>query len=133
MDAVPLESGKECEDIYRRGGKDSQMYLVQPDAFFPPYKVFCDQTTQNGGENVSEVTVHLWHKRVLQRRLCLLSQAGSSSRTDSTAAWTSAVAGTNIVAVLETSPSTAARVTVRRRVRLPRAAVGLMSAVIPTV
>lgn len=46
---IPVVSGKECEDIYRRGGKDSQMYLIQPDTFFPPYKVFCDQTSQNGG------------------------------------------------------------------------------------
>ncbi|XP_074518071.1 fibrinogen beta chain [Halichoeres trimaculatus] len=46
---IPVVSGKECEDIYRRGGKDSQMYMIQPDPFYPPYKVFCDQTTQNGG------------------------------------------------------------------------------------
>ncbi|XP_031158497.1 fibrinogen beta chain [Sander lucioperca] len=46
---IPVVSGKECEEIYRRGGRDSQMYLIQPDAFYPPYKVFCDQTTQNGG------------------------------------------------------------------------------------
>lgn len=47
----PVWSGKECEDIYRRGGKDSQMYLIHPDPQSPPYKVFCDQTTQNGGED----------------------------------------------------------------------------------
>ncbi|XP_078137883.1 fibrinogen beta chain [Centroberyx gerrardi] len=46
---IPVVSGKECEDIFRRGGKDSQMYMVQPDSFYPPYKVFCDQTTKNGG------------------------------------------------------------------------------------
>uniref|UniRef100_A0AAQ6IT10 Fibrinogen beta chain n=1 Tax=Anabas testudineus TaxID=64144 RepID=A0AAQ6IT10_ANATE len=46
---IPVVSGKECEDIFRRGGRDSQMYLIQPDASTPPYKVFCDQTTQNGG------------------------------------------------------------------------------------
>ncbi|XP_029283127.1 fibrinogen beta chain [Cottoperca gobio] len=46
---IPVVSGKECEDIYRRGGKDSQMYLIQPDGFNLPYKVFCDQSTQNGG------------------------------------------------------------------------------------
>ncbi|XP_056156274.1 fibrinogen beta chain [Lampris incognitus] len=46
---IPVVSGKECEDIYRRGGRDSQMYLIQPDPLYPPYKVFCDQTTQNGG------------------------------------------------------------------------------------
>lgn len=45
-----LRPGKECEDIYRRGGRDSQMYLVKPDASTRPYKVFCDQSTQNGGE-----------------------------------------------------------------------------------
>ncbi|XP_053717119.1 fibrinogen beta chain [Synchiropus splendidus] len=46
---IPVVSGKECEDIYRRGGKDSQMYLIQPDSFYPPYKVYCDMTVQNGG------------------------------------------------------------------------------------
>ncbi|XP_039996727.1 fibrinogen beta chain [Xiphias gladius] len=46
---IPVVSGKECEDIFRRGGRDSQMYLIQPDSFIPPYKVFCDQTTQKGG------------------------------------------------------------------------------------
>uniref|UniRef100_A0A3P8V3P7 Fibrinogen beta chain n=1 Tax=Cynoglossus semilaevis TaxID=244447 RepID=A0A3P8V3P7_CYNSE len=45
---VPVVSG-ESKDIYRRGGQDSQMYLIQPDSFFPSYKVFCDQTSQNGG------------------------------------------------------------------------------------
>lgn len=46
---VPVVSGKECEDIFRRGGSDSQMYMIRPDAFYPAYKVYCDQTTQNGG------------------------------------------------------------------------------------
>ncbi|CAJ1048269.1 fibrinogen beta chain-like [Xyrichtys novacula] len=46
---IPVVSGKECEDIYRRGGRDSQMYLIQPDAFYPAYRVYCDQGTQNGG------------------------------------------------------------------------------------
>ncbi|KAM6960443.1 fibrinogen beta chain [Tautogolabrus adspersus] len=46
---IPVVSGKECEDVFRRGGRDSQMYLIQPDAFYPAYKVFCDQTTQKGG------------------------------------------------------------------------------------
>ncbi|KAM9425665.1 fibrinogen beta chain [Pholidichthys leucotaenia] len=46
---IPVVSGKECEDIYRRGGRDSKMYLIQPDSFYPPYKVYCDQTTQRGG------------------------------------------------------------------------------------
>lgn len=47
-------SGKDCEDIFRRGGRDSQLYLIQPDAFDPSYKVFCDQTTQNGGEGATQ-------------------------------------------------------------------------------
>uniref|UniRef100_A0A3P9LJZ9 Fibrinogen beta chain n=1 Tax=Oryzias latipes TaxID=8090 RepID=A0A3P9LJZ9_ORYLA len=46
---IPVVSGKECEDIYRRGGTESQMYMIQPDPLYPPYKAFCDQTTQNGG------------------------------------------------------------------------------------
>ncbi|XP_061664970.1 fibrinogen beta chain [Syngnathoides biaculeatus] len=46
---IPVVTGKECEDIYRRGGKDSQMYLIQPDPLQPPYKVFCDQSSRNGG------------------------------------------------------------------------------------
>ncbi|XP_042326111.1 LOW QUALITY PROTEIN: fibrinogen beta chain [Sceloporus undulatus] len=46
---VPVVSGKECEDIIRKGGETSQMYLVQPDPFFKPYKVYCDMTTDNGG------------------------------------------------------------------------------------
>ncbi|GLD68581.1 fibrinogen beta chain [Lates japonicus] len=36
---IPVVSGKECEDIFRRGGKESQMYLIQLDPFFPPYKL----------------------------------------------------------------------------------------------
>lgn len=46
---IPVVSGKECEDIIRKGGEDSQMYLIRPDALSTPYKVFCDQTSQNGG------------------------------------------------------------------------------------
>uniref|UniRef100_H3AFV0 Fibrinogen beta chain n=2 Tax=Latimeria chalumnae TaxID=7897 RepID=H3AFV0_LATCH len=46
---IPVVSGKECEDIYRRGGTTSEMYLIQPDVFFKPYKVYCDMTTRNGG------------------------------------------------------------------------------------
>ncbi|ROL45478.1 Fibrinogen beta chain [Anabarilius grahami] len=46
---IPVVSGKECEDIIRKGGDDSQMYLIRPDALSTPYKVFCDQTSQNGG------------------------------------------------------------------------------------
>lgn len=47
------DSGKECEDVYRRGGKDSQMYLIQPDQSTLPFKVFCDQTGHSGGEHVT--------------------------------------------------------------------------------
>ncbi|XP_030631854.1 fibrinogen beta chain [Chanos chanos] len=46
---IPVASGKDCEDIFRKGGDESQMYLVRPDPFFQPYKVYCDQSTQNGG------------------------------------------------------------------------------------
>ncbi|KAH0616046.1 hypothetical protein JD844_026841 [Phrynosoma platyrhinos] len=46
---IPVVSGKECEDIIRKGGETSEMYLVQPDPFFKPYKVYCDMTTDNGG------------------------------------------------------------------------------------
>ncbi|XP_072262040.1 fibrinogen beta chain [Pyxicephalus adspersus] len=46
---VPVVSGKECEEIYRKGGETSEMYLIQPDEFFKPFKVYCDMTTQDGG------------------------------------------------------------------------------------
>ncbi|KAM8938987.1 fibrinogen beta chain [Pelodytes ibericus] len=46
---IPVVSGKECEEIYRKGGDTSEMYLIQPDAFFKPYKVYCDMTTLDGG------------------------------------------------------------------------------------
>lgn len=46
---IPVVSGKECEDIYRKGGVASEMYLIQPDSFFKPYKVYCDMTTLDGG------------------------------------------------------------------------------------
>ncbi|XP_062992401.1 fibrinogen beta chain [Elgaria multicarinata webbii] len=46
---IPVVSGKECEDIIRKGGETSEMYLIQPDPFFKPYKVYCDMTTENGG------------------------------------------------------------------------------------
>ncbi|KAM4810059.1 fibrinogen beta chain [Rhinophrynus dorsalis] len=46
---IPVVSGKECEDIYRNGGETSEMYLIQPDSFFRPYKVYCDMTTLDGG------------------------------------------------------------------------------------
>uniref|UniRef100_A0A8C1N1U7 Fibrinogen beta chain n=1 Tax=Cyprinus carpio TaxID=7962 RepID=A0A8C1N1U7_CYPCA len=40
---------KECEDIIRKGGEESQMYLIRPDPLSMPYKVFCDQTSKKGG------------------------------------------------------------------------------------
>ncbi|KAJ8269526.1 hypothetical protein COCON_G00121330 [Conger conger] len=46
---IPVVSGKECEDIFRKGGDSSEMYMIQPDSFFNPYKVYCDMTTQKGG------------------------------------------------------------------------------------
>ncbi|XP_076019062.1 fibrinogen beta chain [Genypterus blacodes] len=46
---IPVVTGKECEDIFRRGGTESQMYMIQPDLFGVPYRVFCDQASQNGG------------------------------------------------------------------------------------
>ncbi|XP_056318172.1 fibrinogen beta chain [Danio aesculapii] len=46
---IPVVSGKECEDIIRKGGDDSQMYIIRPDPLGAPYKVFCDQTSKNGG------------------------------------------------------------------------------------
>ncbi|XP_041926752.1 fibrinogen beta chain [Alosa sapidissima] len=46
---IPVVSGKECEDIYRKGGTESQMYYIRPDSFYKPYRVYCDQTTLDGG------------------------------------------------------------------------------------
>ncbi|XP_075054584.1 fibrinogen beta chain [Mixophyes fleayi] len=46
---IPVVSGKECEEIYRKGAETSEMYLIQPDGFLRPYKVYCDMTTQDGG------------------------------------------------------------------------------------
>uniref|UniRef100_A0A8C1R3B8 Fibrinogen beta chain n=1 Tax=Cyprinus carpio TaxID=7962 RepID=A0A8C1R3B8_CYPCA len=46
---IPVVSGKECEDIIRKGGEESQMYLIRPDPLSMPYKVFCDQTSKKGG------------------------------------------------------------------------------------
>ncbi|XP_056418375.1 fibrinogen beta chain [Hyla sarda] len=46
---IPVVSGKECEEVFRKGGETSEMYLIQPDGFFRPYKVYCDMTTQDGG------------------------------------------------------------------------------------
>ncbi|XP_028837900.1 fibrinogen beta chain [Denticeps clupeoides] len=49
---IPVVSGKECEDIFRKGGQTSEMYLIRPDSLFKPFKVFCDQTTLDGGWTV---------------------------------------------------------------------------------
>lgn len=46
---IPVVSGKECEEIIRKGGEESQMYLIRPDPLSMPYKVFCDQTSKKGG------------------------------------------------------------------------------------
>lgn len=46
---IPVVSGKECNEIYERGGRTSQLYLIQPDSFKLPYKVYCDMTTEEGG------------------------------------------------------------------------------------
>ncbi|XP_006034118.1 fibrinogen beta chain [Alligator sinensis] len=46
---IPVVSGKECEDIFRKGGETSEMYLIQPDTFSKPYKVYCDMSTEKGG------------------------------------------------------------------------------------
>lgn len=46
---IPVVSGKECEDIFRKGGTESQMYYIRPDPYFKAYKVYCDQTTLDGG------------------------------------------------------------------------------------
>ncbi|XP_032875602.1 fibrinogen beta chain isoform X2 [Amblyraja radiata] len=46
---IPVVSGKECNEIYVKGGQTSQLYLIQPDSFKLPYKVFCDMTTDEGG------------------------------------------------------------------------------------
>ncbi|NXV72448.1 FIBB protein, partial [Atlantisia rogersi] len=46
---IPVVSGKECEDIIRKGGEVSEMYLVQPDPFSRPYRVYCDMETEKGG------------------------------------------------------------------------------------
>lgn len=54
---IPVVSGKDCEDIYRNGGEASQMYLVRPELSQTPYKVYCEQTTQNGGESGWKQTI----------------------------------------------------------------------------
>ncbi|XP_072513606.1 fibrinogen beta chain [Salminus brasiliensis] len=46
---IPVVSGKDCEDVFRKGGQTSEMYMVRPEPLQVPYKVYCDQTTQKGG------------------------------------------------------------------------------------
>ncbi|XP_078397961.1 fibrinogen beta chain isoform X1 [Cetorhinus maximus] len=46
---IPVVSGKECNSIYEKGGRTSQLYLIQPDLHKAPYKVYCDMTTEEGG------------------------------------------------------------------------------------
>ncbi|XP_036047198.1 fibrinogen beta chain isoform X4 [Onychomys torridus] len=46
---IPVVSGKECEDIIRKGGETSEMYLIQPDISSKPYRAYCDMETENGG------------------------------------------------------------------------------------
>uniref|UniRef100_G3TIT4 Fibrinogen beta chain n=1 Tax=Loxodonta africana TaxID=9785 RepID=G3TIT4_LOXAF len=45
---IPVVSGKECEEIIRKGGETSEMYLIQPDSSIKPYRVYCDMNTENG-------------------------------------------------------------------------------------
>ncbi|KAM5159483.1 fibrinogen beta chain isoform 3-T3 [Callospermophilus lateralis] len=49
---IPVVSGKECEEIIRKGGETSEMYLIKPDRSSKPYRVYCDMTTENGGWTV---------------------------------------------------------------------------------
>ncbi|XP_068961172.1 fibrinogen beta chain isoform X3 [Petaurus breviceps papuanus] len=49
---IPVVSGKECEEIIRKGGDTSEMYLIQPDSSIKPYRVYCDMKTENGGWTV---------------------------------------------------------------------------------
>ncbi|XP_078533085.1 fibrinogen beta chain [Lissotriton helveticus] len=46
---IPVVSGRECEEIFRKGGDTSEMYIIQPDDFFKPYRVYCDMASHNGG------------------------------------------------------------------------------------
>lgn len=61
---IPVVSGKDCEDIFRKGGESSQMYLVRPELLQTPYKVYCDQATQNGGK-ASSLSFHWFFHRIL--------------------------------------------------------------------
>ncbi|XP_002745405.1 fibrinogen beta chain [Callithrix jacchus] len=49
---IPVVSGKECEEIIRKGGETSEMYLIQPDSSVKPYRVYCDMNTEGGGWTV---------------------------------------------------------------------------------
>ncbi|XP_067896684.1 fibrinogen beta chain [Heterodontus francisci] len=59
---IPVVSGKDCDDIYNKGGRTSQLYVIQPDSFTDPYKVYCDMTTKQGGwtliQNRQDGSVH---------------------------------------------------------------------------
>uniref|UniRef100_A0A9J8AZ34 Fibrinogen beta chain n=1 Tax=Cyprinus carpio carpio TaxID=630221 RepID=A0A9J8AZ34_CYPCA len=57
---IPVVSGKECEDIIRKGGEESQMYLIRPDPLSMPYKVFCDQTSKKGGWVLIQTPGEYW-------------------------------------------------------------------------
>lgn len=47
----------ECEEIIRKGGETSEMYLIQPVSSITPYRVYCDMTTESGGKYM--IVVHL--------------------------------------------------------------------------
>lgn len=40
----------ECEDIVRKGGETSELYLIQPPKASRPYRVYCDMDTEGGGK-----------------------------------------------------------------------------------
>lgn len=69
--------GKECEDIFRRGGRDSQMYMVRPDPSVHPYRAFCDQTTQNGGQEEASASTENHMFIVLSRKSSAPSRLAS--------------------------------------------------------
>lgn len=93
------------------------MYLVQPEDSVLPYRVFCDQTTQNGGQEAASALRDL---RGPLSEICCSLQVGCSSRTDWTAAWTSAAAGTTTAGGLGTLPLMLEKVTATLRVRFRR-------------
>lgn len=55
----------ECEEIIRKGGETSEMYLIQPDTSIKPYRVYCDMETENGGKPSS--------RRLTQRSVSILA------------------------------------------------------------